>query len=103
MAKKNNKNTELKGKSDSVFKDKKVNRWSQSFRNGDMTREIEVEELDNGGYLVTLSRNGYENKGTKKEKWVSDSRKVYSETNPLDKDENDNPIDQLAGIITRAK
>jgi hypothetical protein len=98
------KSKELKATpSDSVFKDKKAKTWSQTIKNGDITKEINVEELDNGGYLVTLSRYGYENKDSKKEKYISDHRKLYSEVNPLDKDETDNPIDQFASMLTRNK
>lgn len=102
MAKKSKKNTDGEVKT-SVFNDKKVNRWSQSFKNGDLTQEIEVEELDNGGYLVALSRYGYAASDKKKDKYISDHRKVYSEINPLDKDESDNPISQIADMISRNK
>lgn len=78
-------------------KQKKRETWSQTKRVGDKTEEIQVEKLDNGGYLITVSKSWYD----AKREWHNSDSKLYSETNPLDKDETDNPIDQLSSVLIR--
>jgi hypothetical protein len=82
-----------------LSKDKKKQRqtWSQTKRVGDTTEEINVEKLDNEGYLITVSKHWYDEKNN----WKSLDSKVYSETNPLDTDESDNPIDKVASMLVR--
>jgi len=64
--------------------------WSQSVRKDELTKDITVEELDNGGYLVVICKYGEDKKGNYK----SITRKFYSETNPLDDEIND-PFEQI--------
>jgi hypothetical protein len=80
-------------------KDKKKKRetWSQTKRQGDTTEEISVEKLDNKGYLVTVSKSWYDTKRN----WQHEESKVYSEENPLDENETDNPIDKVASMLVR--
>jgi hypothetical protein len=79
-------------------KDKKKRQtWSQTKRVGDITEEINVEKLDNEGYLITISKTWYDEKNN----WKNMDSKVYSETNPLDTDESDNPIDKVASMLVR--
>ena len=74
---------------------KKRETWSQTKKVNEITEEIRVEKLDNTGYLVTISKHGEDSKG----KWFSKESKLYSETNPLDTDETDNPMDHLFKTI----
>ncbi len=61
---------------------KKKKRWSKSVSTPDgLHKQLEVEEIDNG-YLITISKHG--NVG---DKWIDDSKKVFSETNPFEADE----------------
>ena len=85
--------------SDKMFEQKKRDTWSQSTKKGDWTETIDVEKLDNTGYLVILSKYGTDDKGNYK----STSRKLFSETNPLDKDESDNPIIEMSKMLVRDK
>ena len=62
-----------------VMKKKKETTWSKSTRVGEMTKEVRVEKLANGGFLVIYSRHGEDDKG----KWVNKEVKTYSESNPL--------------------
>ena len=78
---------------------KKRETWSQTTRQGDDSEEIRVEKLDNKGYIVTIRQNWYDSKGNWKEK----EKKLYSDTNPLDPDESDNPVDKLFKIISGDK
>lgn len=78
-------------------KKKKRETWSQTKRIGDKTEEINVEKLDNNGYLVVISKSWYDSKG----QWHNQDKKIYSDSNPLDSNENDNPIDQLSSVLTR--
>ena len=83
----------------STKKSKKRETWSQTKRVGDKTEEVNVEKLDNGGYLVTISKSWYDSK----QNWKHEDSKLYSETNPLDKDESDNPMDSLSSMLTRSE
>lgn len=74
---------------------KKETRWSQTTKKGDITESVSVEKLYNKGYLITLEKYGYESKDTKHEKYISVTRKLYSETNPLDTDESDTPFNTV--------
>lgn len=80
---------------------KKRETWAQTTERGSMTESIRVEKLDNGGYLVVLEKYGYENKDTKKEKYISTTKKLFSESNPLDANEADDPIMKAADMLTR--
>lgn len=52
-------------------------------RNDDGSREtISVEEIENG-FIISRTWEGYIGKGERKE-WKYDTKKTYSETNPLD-------------------
>lgn len=95
--------TKSKGKEDNVSKllskDKKKKRetWSQTKRIGDKTEEINVEKLDNEGYLITISKSWTDQKNG----WQHEDSKIYSDTNPLDKDESSDPMDQVASMLVR--
>lgn len=70
---------------------KKVQRWNKSIGTGDNTNTIDVEELSNGGYLVSISKEGKDKKG----EWKYDNKKYFSQTNPLIGDEEEDTIDEL--------
>lgn len=76
---------------DSSSTKKKRETWSQTKRIGETTEEIRVEKLDNTGYLVIVSKSWTDAKGN----WKNEEVKLYSEENPLDNDEDDNPIDKI--------
>ena len=78
---------------------KQESRWSQATRKGEMTESITVEKLYNTGYLVTLEKYGYASNDVKKDKYISQTRKLYSENNPLDKDESDNPFSEVFNAL----
>ena len=83
-----------------VKSDKKEReRWSQTKRIGDTTEEITVEKLDNQGYLVVISKSWYD----AKKNWQNKESKLYSPTNPLDKNEDDKPIDALFDTLGNKK
>lgn len=76
----------------SVKSDKKeYKKWSKSVSKNDFTKEIRVEEIENG-FLVTTSEYG---KKSGKE-WIDDTKKYYSEENPL----SENDIDKGENIET---
>lgn len=68
---------------------KQYKRWSKSIRKDDYTKEISVEEIENG-FIISMSEYG-----TKNGKYSDDTKKFYSKTNPLsDEDiEKDNGLD----------
>ena len=78
---------------------KKRETWSQTKRVGDTTEEMNVKKLDNQGYLVTISKSWYDSKGN----WKNNERKIFSESNPLDTDETDNPVDKLYDFLVGNK
>lgn len=78
-------------------KEEKREAWSQTKRVGDLTEEIRVEKLDNTGYLVCISKSWYDKKGD----WKNKESKLYSEKNPLDEDESDNPVEVLFDLLGR--
>jgi hypothetical protein len=78
-------------------KKKKRQTWSQTKRVDDTTEEINVEKLDNEGYLITVSKSWYD----KNNNWKHEDSKIYSETNPLDNNESDNPIDKVSSMLIR--
>lgn len=57
-----------------------------SAKEGDMTKCIRVEKIENG-FLVCESNYGY--KDAKKEKYISEEKKYFSATNPLMDDEDE--------------
>lgn len=83
--------------SKALSKEKKRKTWSQTVKADEITEEIKVEKLDNEGYLVTISKYGEDSKGD----WFNKDSKIYSEINPLDKDESDNPITILFESLSR--
>jgi len=78
---------------------KKRETWSQTKRTGENTEEIQVEKLDNKGYLVTVSKSYYDSK----QNWHRKESKLFSEKNPLDNDENNNPVDSLFDSLSGFK
>jgi hypothetical protein len=83
---------------DSIKKDK-VETWSQTIEKDGMTQRVSVEKLYNQGYLITINKYGQDSKG----KYQDYSRKLYSDTNPLDSNESDNPIDKLFKTLSTKK
>ncbi len=76
----------------------KVETWSQRTEKDGVTECISVEKLANHGYLVTL--NKYGRKGNKGD-YFDVSRKLYSDTNPLDKDEeSDTPFNEMFKMLS---
>jgi hypothetical protein len=83
----------------SDIKKDKVETWSQTTEKDGWTQRISVEKLYNQGYLVTINKYGQDSKG----KYHDYSRKLYSDTNPLDSNESDNPIDTLFKTLSTKK
>jgi len=80
----------------SDIKKDKVETWSQTTEKDGCTQRISVEKLYNQGYLVTINKYGQDSR----DKYQDYSRKLYSDTNPLDSNESDNPIDTLFKILS---
>ena len=80
-----------------VAKKKKETTWSKSTRIGEMTKEVRVEKLANGGFLVIYSKHGEDDKG----KWINKEVKTYSEENPLAPDVETNPLDEVFSELSR--
>ena len=78
---------------------KKEKTWSQSTRIGEMTREVRVEKLANGGFLVVYSKHGDDAKG----KWINEEVKTYSETNPLEVATEVDPLAEVFSELSRIK
>lgn len=58
---------------------------SKRIRKGDTTKELQVEQVENG-FIITISEDGYKI-NSKGDKEYYDTRKKYiSETNPLETD-----------------
>lgn len=81
-----------------VSKKKKRETWTHSIRKGDLSKTMEVEELDGGGYLVTVRLEGPNKKG----EWEYTTKKLYSETNPLDIEQPEDPLTKMANLLVRA-
>ena len=73
--------------------------WSQTKRVGDNTEEMTVEKLDNTGFLIVVSKSWYDSKGN----WQRKESKMYSDVNPLDENESDDPIKNLADFLVGNK
>ena len=84
---------------EAVAKKKKEVTWSKSTRVGEMTNEVRVEKLANGGFLVVYSKHGDDDKG----KWISKEVKTYSETNPLDIEVETLDISSVFDELSRTK
>ena len=80
-----------------VKNETKRENWSQTKTVGKNTETIRVEKLDNEGYLVCIEKSWYDDK----QQWYNNEVKLYSETNPLDDDDNDTPIDKLSNALLR--
>ena len=87
----------MKAIAEKTSKKKQRKSWSKETRINDITKEIRVEELDNKGYLVNINEHG-EVKG----RWFSEESKYYSETNPLEPEE-DTTTKQLESILSNKK
>jgi hypothetical protein len=61
--------------------DKKSKSWAKTSRVGDWTKEIRVEQIENG-YLICLDEYGEKNG-----KYTSNYRKYFSKENPLSEDD----------------
>lgn len=74
---------------------KKRQSWSKETRVDDVTREVRVEALDNGGFLVNIRKSWYD----KKEQWHNEETKLYSESNPLEPEVDVDPIDAMYAAL----
>lgn len=84
---------------DSKF-DQKQETWSQRTEKNGVTESITVEKLANQGYLVILSKYGTPSGS---DKYINKEKKLYSETNPLDKDETNDPITEMFNSLSTKK
>lgn len=80
----------------SSSKPKQRETWSRETRNNNMTKRVTVEELDNKGYLVIINIYGDKPNG----KYFDNTKKYYSETNPLEPEE-ESPIDKIFNALVR--
>jgi hypothetical protein len=90
----------MEGLVKSAESDKKTRlSWSQTKRKGENSETINVEKLDNEGYLVCICKSGPD----KDKNWKSTESKLYSETNPLDPDDDDDNdgMSKLSSMLTR--
>jgi hypothetical protein len=85
---------------DSTLKGNKQDTWSSCTEKDGVTERITVEKLSNVGYLVTLNKYGKKND---KEGYFDYTKKLYSENNPLDPDDDESPIDQLFKTLSIKK
>lgn len=83
---------------DKSIKEEKVETWSNTIKKGNWTKRIDVEKLYNKGYLITLNIYGEDKKG----KYKDTTRKMYSETNPLEEEVSD-PMENLFKMLNRNK
>lgn len=88
-----NKDTKI-GKIISKEEKEKKETWSQEKRVGDSMERINVEKLDNEGFLIILTKEWYDSKG----RWKSRNLKLFSKHNPLDED-NDDPISKVYDFL----
>lgn len=79
------------------MKKNKDKRWSKSISKDNWTQNINVESLDNGGYLVRINTYGENSKGEYKDI----TKKYYLENNPLEKMED--PLDQILDMLVSDK
>jgi hypothetical protein len=91
---------DIKAKSVEPFEQKKQETWSQRTEKNGWTESITVEKLANTGYLVILNKYGREGKNGDYKDYT---KKLYSETNPLDKDETNDPITELFTTLSSNK
>ena len=74
----------------------KTESWSQESRVNGWTKCINVEKLFNQGYLVCINVYGNTDKG----EYKSVTRKLYSDTNPLDPNKDEDPVDKVVNNLT---
>lgn len=74
-----------------------VKEWSKEIRKGNLTKRIVVEKLDNTGFLVKINVYGDDMSG----KYKDVCKKLYSETNPLEPVESENPFDILMNTLIK--
>lgn len=75
---------------------KQYKTWSKSTKANDVTKEIKVEEIENG-FLVCTNVYGY-----KDGKYEDDYKKYYSKTNPLteiDLVKNEGVVDAISDFL----
>ncbi len=88
--------TKITDKNISSLKNQKNETWIQRVEKDGITECINVEKLSNKGFLVTLSKHGY-----KGDKYIDASKKMYSDTNPLEDLPNENPFTQLFNTLAK--
>ena len=87
----------VKANKKSFNKNKEIKSWSTSIKKGDTNKRIEVEKLDNHGFLVTVCLYGNDSKGN----YIDETKKYYSEINPLEP--QDDPISTLFSTLSADK
>ena len=78
-------------------KEVKRKSWSKRVEINGMNKSLNVEELDNGGYLVTYNYYGKD----KKDQWIDKTKKYYSDENPLEEAEEMDIISELSSMLKR--
>jgi hypothetical protein len=71
--------------------------WRKEIKKGNNTTCVEVRELDNNGFIVSLSKWGY----NKKNEYINEpSKEFYSKTNPLsDEDKSNDDYNKLQELF----
>lgn len=79
-----------------ISMEKEKYRVRKTITKGDLTKELEVVEVENG-FIITIEERGYKGKEPKRE-WYSNEKKYISKTNPLD-DKEDKTASDVKGSI----
>lgn len=79
-----------------VTKEKPQTTWNKSIRNGDNEMSVRVEKLSNAGFLVIVEKSG-----RKKGEYFCDTKKYYSEANPLIDEIVKDPFEELADVLVK--
>lgn len=73
--------------------------WRKSVEKNGITKTINVEKLDNTGYLVRVSIYGEDSTKTNP-KYISIEKKYYFESNPLEEEEEIDPLTELSNMLS---
>lgn len=76
---------------------KEKSEWSKSVTVNGLTKSVNVEKLDGGGFLIKYSKCG---RGEDSDEYIDITKKYYSETNPFStKVEDSMPLDYIYDFI----
>jgi len=78
-------------------KEKPQTTWNKSVRTGDNEVSVRVEKLVNSGYLVVVEKSGR----NKKDDYFCETKKYYSESNPLVEEITQDPFEELANSLSK--